>query len=222
MDSKPAFKLAVNFPCHRLWSNCGRSARRDLVPFGVTLQFTPYITDRDRVRLNVSAEVSNRTEGTAAGDSIDLDGAIVPGLNQRKFQTIVELREGQTLAVAGLISNTHVNQSNRVPFFGDLPVVGRIAAFDRIAASERELVILVTPELVRPLDPHELPSLPGTDIFEPGDIEFYLGAHMEGTRNEDFRSPVRTDLHRQKRFYQHRDVYIVGPHGYTECGPQRE
>ncbi|MDZ4852539.1 MAG: secretion system protein [Pirellulaceae bacterium] len=190
------------------------------VPFGINLQFTPYITDRDRIRLKVSAEVSNRAQGNAAGDSATIGGALVPGLDMRKFQTIVELRAGQTLAVAGLISNNQVNQSERVPFFGDLPVVGRLAAFDRISMREQELVILVTPELVHALSDKERPNLPGTDIFEPSDIEFYLGGHMEGTRNENFRSPARTDFHKQQSFYNHRDVFIVGPHGYTECGPQ--
>ncbi len=193
------------------------------VPFGVTLEFTPYITDRDRIRLNVLAEVSNRTGSVTniGGSGSDGKGGTpVPGLDLRKFQTIVELREGQTLSVAGLISNNQISQADRVPFFGDLPLIGRLAAFDKIATREQELVILVTPELVRPLNPEELPSLPGTDIFEPGDIEFYLGAQMEGTRNEDFRSSARTDLRRQQSFYNPCDVFIVGPHGYTACGPQ--
>jgi len=193
------------------------------VPFGINLQFTPYITDRDRIRLKVSAEVSSRTtsETNIGGSGSDGKGGTpVPGLDMRKFQTVVELRAGQTLAVAGLISNNQVNQSDRVPFFGDLPVVGRLAAFDRISMREQELVILVTPELVHALSDKERPNLPGTDIFEPSDIEFYLGGHMEGTRNEDFRSPARTDFHKQQSFYNHRDVFIVGPHGYTECGPQ--
>jgi Flp pilus assembly secretin CpaC len=191
------------------------------VPFGVSLKFTPYITDRDRVRLRVMAEVSNRANGdpTSVGGDAASGGTLVPGLDMRKFETIVELREGQTLAVAGLISHNQVNLADRVPFFGDLPVVGRLAALDRISSREQELVILVTPELVRALEPHELPDLPGSDVFEPGDVEFYLGGLMEGNRNENFRSSARTDIHRQKRFYEHRDIFIVGPHGYTECGP---
>jgi len=190
------------------------------VPFGINLQFTPYITDRDRIRLNVSAEVSSRTDPTNIGGDTVQGGTPVSGLDMRKFQTTVELREGQTLAVAGLISNNQTSKADRVPFFGDLPVVGRLAALDRISTREQELVILVTPELVRALNRDEQPSLPGSDVFEPGDVEFYLGALMEGNRNEDFRSPARTDLHRQKKFYHQRDAFIIGPHGYTECGPQ--
>lgn len=189
------------------------------VPFGINLQFTPYITDRDRIRLNVSAEVSSRTQGQAPGSQATIGGAVIPGLDMRKFQTIVELRQGQTLAVAGLISNNQNTQADRVPFFGDLPVIGRLAAFDRVTAREQELVILVTPELVQPLSAEERPNLPGSDVFEPGDVEFYLGGYLEGNRNEDFRSPSRTDLHRQKSFYHARDQFITGPHGYTECGP---
>lgn len=189
------------------------------VPFGINLQFTPYITDRDRIRLNVSAEVSSRTQGQAPGSQATIGGAVIPGLDMRKFQTIVELRQGQTLAVAGLISNNQNMQADRVPFFGDLPVIGRLAAFDRVTAREQELVILVTPELVQPLSAEERLNLPGSDVFEPGDVEFYLGGYLEGNRNEDFRSPSRTDLHRQKSFYHARDQFITGPHGYTECGP---
>lgn len=190
------------------------------VPFGVSLKFTPYISDRDRIRLKVAAEVSNKGDSTNIGGSESVGGTKVAGLDQRKFDTIVELRDGQTLAVAGLITHSQNTQADRVPFFGDLPVVGRLAALDRISVREQELVILVTPQLVRALSPEERPTLPGTDIFEPGDIEFYLGARLEGNRNEDFRSSARTDLQRQQSFYNHRDVFIVGPHGYTECGPQ--
>ncbi len=187
--------------------------------FGVRLQFTPFILERDRVRLNVEATVSDQNKSLAVGIGGDANrgGTEVPGMNMRNFQTTVELREGQTLAVAGLIQNQFLGQADRVPFFGDLPVIGRLAAFDKVTAREHELVILITPEFVRSLDRCELPPLPGSDVFEPGDIEFYLGAHLEGTRGLDYRSPVRNDLGRQKRFVHDRDVFIIGAGGYS-CG----
>src|SRR5437763_5101859 len=138
------------------------------VPYGVQLSFTPYITDRDRVRLVMGATVSTRD--LAGGTTIA--GAQVPSLTTRTFSTTVELREGQTLAVAGLIQNNLGADAHRVPFFGDLPIIGRLAAFDRTSAGEQELVILITPELVHPLECKEVPPLPGSDLFEPGDIEF--------------------------------------------------
>jgi pilus assembly protein CpaC len=182
------------------------------VPFGVQLQFTPTITDRDRVRLNVRAEVS----ATDVATQTSINGANVPGLQTRNFQSTVELREGETLAVAGLIQQNNGADSSRVPFFGDLPVIGRLAGFDQVTANEKELVILVTPELVHPLDPKELPPLPGSDIWEPGDVEFYLWGRLESYRPVDYRSPVRTDLHKMLQYRRCEEKYIFGPSGHCD------
>ncbi|MEJ5277075.1 MAG: hypothetical protein WHU94_14285, partial [Thermogemmata sp.] len=182
------------------------------VPFGVQLFFTPVITDRDRIRLTVTATVSTRDNAAAT----TIAGALVPGLNTRTFSTTVELREGQTMAVAGLIQTNSGAQAERVPFFGDLPFVGRLASFQRASAGEQELVILVTPELVHPLEPHELPKLPGADVFEPGDLEFYLLGRLESRRAYDYRSPVMTDIHRMLSYRRCERQYILGPSGHTE------
>ena len=100
---------------------------------------------------------------------------------------------GNVLAIAGLIQNTIRAQADRVPYFGDLPYAGRLFAFDRITNVETELVVLVTPELVHPLEGKEMTPLPGSDIFEPGDIEFYLRGILESRRTMDYRSTVRTE-----------------------------
>jgi pilus assembly protein CpaC len=188
------------------------------VPFGVQLNFTPYITDKDRIRLNVSAVVStlNPSTGTSIG------GSNVTGINTRNFQTTVELREGQTMAVAGLIQTSASANATRVPFFGDLPFIGRLAAFDSLTSGEQELVVLITPELVHPMEPKEIPPLPGTDTFEPTDVEFYLHARLESRRDHDFRASVRTDSARMTAAFRRcEDVYIQGPHGYSEGPPQQ-
>ncbi len=182
------------------------------VPFGVQVQFTPVITDRDRIRLSVNASVSTRdlSSGTQIG------GSQVSGLNERTFQSIVEMREGQTLAVAGLIQNSLGAQAQRVPLFGDIPILNRFFSSDQITAGEQELVILITPELVHPLEKKELAKLPGADIFEPDDCEFYLHGRLESHRMKDFRSPVMTDIHRMKAWKRCEMNYIFGPVGHTE------
>lgn len=188
------------------------------VPYGVQLSFTPYITDRDRIRLHVAAEVSSRDE--IGGQSV-VSGNVLPNLTTRNFQTVVELREGQTLAVAGLIQQNLQATAHRVPFFGDLPYVGRFFAFDRTSAGEQELVVLVTPVLVHPMEPHQVPKLPGADLFEPGDVEFYLLGRLESRRDYDYRSPVMTDIDRMCRYRRCEQVYISGPHGFcTEGAPK--
>jgi pilus assembly protein CpaC len=181
------------------------------VPYGVMLRFVPYITDKDRVRLMVSSNVSARDPATGT----TIGGASVTGLTTRNFQTTVELRDGQTLAVAGLIQNTYGANSARVPFFGDLPVIGRLASIDGTSNTEQELVVLVTPMLVHPYDPHQVPPLPGSDVYEPGDIEFYLQGRLESRRAIDYRSTVRTDIDRMARYRHCEDLFISGPHGHS-------
>ncbi len=182
------------------------------VPFGVQLFFTPYITDRDRIRLTVNSTVSTRNEGGGS----NIGGANIPGLNARTFSTTVEMREGQTMAVAGLIQSNLGGDSQRVPFFGDLPYVGRLLGLDRITHGEQELVVLITPELVHPLNQNELTPLPGSDIFEPGDLEFYLKGRLESRRSYDYRSAVRTDIHRMLSYRKCEQQFITGPTGHME------
>jgi len=179
--------------------------------FGVALQFVPYITDRDRIRLQLNASVSTPSTATT-----EVSGAQVPSqITQRQFSSTVELREGQTLTVAGLIQNNFAGTSKRVPFWGDLPIIGRTGGNDSLTSGEQELVVLVTPLLVHPLDMCKTPPLPGNDIFEPGDVEFYLLGHLEGRRTEDYRASVRTDFCRQKAYCDCNDHFIIGPRGTT-------
>ncbi|OWK35251.1 Type II/IV secretion system secretin RcpA/CpaC, associated with Flp pilus assembly [Fimbriiglobus ruber] len=183
------------------------------VPYGVQLSFTPIVTDRDRIRLSLGATVSTRDNSGAA----TVGGTNVPALNTRTFSTTVEFRPGQTLAVAGLIQMNLGATANRVPLVGDLPIIGRAASFQQITAGEQELVVLITPVLVHPMDPYEVPpALPGSDITEPGDIEFYLLGRLEGRRTYDYRSTVRTDIHRMLRYRRCEEAYIVGPTGHSE------
>lgn len=188
------------------------------VPYGVQLLFSPIITDRDRIRLTIQATVSTRDNQAAA----NIGGTNVPGLNTRTFSSTVELREGQTMAVAGLIQTNLGATAERVPFFGDLPFFGRLASIQRISSGEQELVILVTPELVHPLNQNELPQmLPGMDVFEPGDLEFYLAGRLESRRCYDYRATVMTDIHRMLSYRRCERNYIIGPCGHADA-PQPE
>jgi pilus assembly protein CpaC len=184
----------------------------NFVPFGVSLNFTPFITDKDRVRLQIAASVSTRDLATGT----QVNGSNVPGLNTRDFQTTVELREGQTLAVAGLIQNNLGTDATRIPGIGDLPVLNWLTGFQRTSSAEQELVVLITPELVHPMEPHDVPSLPGSDLFEPSDMEFFVCGRLESRREYDYRSPVMTDLARMRRYHRCEQIYIFGPHGHSD------
>jgi pilus assembly protein CpaC len=181
-------------------------------PYGVNVSFTPYITDRDRIRLEIDANITALSNITSTSG---LGGAQVQGFNARRLRTTVDLRDGQTLAAAGLIQNDWTGEAHRVPLFGDLPIIGRLAGFDHVSAGEQELVILVTPELTHPIDCKTKLPLPGSDMFEPTDIEYYLLGRLESHRNIDFRSPIMTDWQRLRNYRNFETQFIMGPSGYT-------
>jgi pilus assembly protein CpaC len=178
------------------------------IPFGVTLTFTPIITDRDRVRLTVQATVST------LGPAIGTTGS--PSLNATTVQTEVEMREGQTFCLGGLLQQSLDGHTTRIPLFGDLPVMGNLFRSSNTGATENELVLLVTPQLVHPLEPNEVPALPGSDYFEPGDLEFYLLGRLDSARPYDYRSPVMNDINRMAAYRRCDLLYFVGPHGHSD------
>ena len=190
------------------------------VPYGVQLTFTPYVTDKDRVRLQLNASVSVRDIGTGANFGTGSQtSTFVPGLSNRDVNTTVELREGQTLAIGGLLQTNLGADTDRVPLFGEIPIGGQLFRFDRTSATESELVLLVTPQLVHPMEPQQVPSLPGSDYFEPGDLEFFLYGRLESRRSYDYRSPVMHDLHRMKAYRNCELLYFAGPHGQSDVQP---
>ena len=187
------------------------------VPFGVQLQFLPIIQDRDVIRLQIRAEVSTRDEALGTNIGGSGGGTSVPGINSRNFSSTVELRSGQTLAVAGLMQTNFGASSDRIPWLGDLPLIGPMTGANRTSAAEQELVILVTPELVAPVDSCATPGLPGNDVYEPTDVEFFLSNRLESRRSKDFRSPVRTDFHKQRMPDKCcPDHFIIGSNGPTD------
>ena len=174
------------------------------------LNFTPSITDRDCIRLNVQAEVSTKD----VASTVDIGCTPVPGLTSRTFQTTVELREGQTMAVAGLIQNNCGSASHGSPWLCEVPCVGRLFGADITATSEQELIVLITPELVHPLECHEAPPLPGAELIQPSDLEFYLMGHLQG-QAAPVRSTGHVDPAQLKRVNHCEDVFITGPQGYS-------
>ena len=174
----------------------------DFVPFGVELNFRPTITDRDKIRLDLRAIVSARNTDTGATIGSNADsGTNVPGLDSRDVSTTVQLRDGQTLAIAGLMQTNYGGTVRQVPFLGDIPILRKLVSFDRTTAGEQELVILVTPELVAPVEPANWQPLPGSDVFEPDDREFYHRGQLESHHAYNYRSTVRTDRTRRQSYH---------------------
>jgi pilus assembly protein CpaC len=181
--------------------------------FGVRLGFLPNIMEDDRIRLTVSPEVSSIDRSL----STTLGGTTVPGLNIRKSNTTVEMKSGQTLAMAGLLQVTLDNETTRVPGLGDLPVLGPFFSNTTGEREEKELLVMVTPFLVEPTDASEVCMLPGQEVNEPNDLEFYLLNRIEGRTGRDFRSTTKWDdpLGCVRKMNLHRR-YVCGPCGYSD------
>jgi len=142
--------------------------------FGVRLNFRPTITG-ETIRLKVRPEVS--TLDSSSG--LTLGGFTVPGLRTRRAETDVELGDGQSFAIAGLLSNdTQVNRQ-AIPWLSRVPIVGTLFKSKDDQADRTELVVIITPHLVRPLEPAEVPPLPVNPktFIKPGDD---LGTQLEG------------------------------------------
>ena len=123
--------------------------------FGVRLKFTPTIAG-DSIRLKVEPEVS--TIDFANG--LSLAGFRVPALRTRRAQTDVELRDGQAFAIAGLLDNQSMQNHDAFPLLSNLPIIGHLFRSKSDTQSRTELLVLITPHLVRPLEADELPPLP--------------------------------------------------------------
>ncbi|MBW3543416.1 MAG: hypothetical protein KY476_24450, partial [Planctomycetes bacterium] len=140
--------------------------------YGTSMIVVPTVIDRDLIRMRIVPEFS-ALDGTSVGD--------IPGLISKRVQTTVELREGQTIAIAGLISHQMSSEVSRIPWISEIPWVGpHLFAAKRATLDETELLVLVTPEIVRPMDPEEVPPVPGYEITYPHDDLLFKHAIPEG------------------------------------------
>ena len=182
--------------------------------FGVQLNFVPHILDDEAIRLEVRPEVSTIDE--SLGTTLVVGGDPVPGINTRRVHTTVEIREGETLALAGLLQVEIDGDTQRIPGLGDLPYIGPMFSNTSHMRQERELLVLVTPFLVTPLQPHEVPPLPGNEVLDPTDMEFYFLNRIAGRRGVRHRSTLTWDdpLHVEHLFKLERSN-VCGPSGFT-------
>ena len=141
----------------------------DFKKYGVSLAFTPTLLDGDRINLRVRPEVSQLSSAGA----ITIDNITVSALSTRRAETTVELASGQSFAIAGLLQNNSNQDLSRVPGLGDLPVLGPLFRSTKFNRSESELVIIVTPYIVRPVSTKL--AAPTDGMVPPNDMERIIG-----------------------------------------------
>jgi pilus assembly protein CpaC len=188
--------------------------------FGTQLMFTPTVLDKDRIRLQVTPSISSINEANT------VEG--IPGLDTRAVSTTVDLRTGQWLAIAGLLQDQQTGSKARIPFLGDIPVVDTLFSRRSVRREETELIVLVSPELIHPLESDEAPQiLPGMEVTEPGNAAFFLGGAIEGRPTCEHRSTVWPNVQREilrshlsekheRRYQQSESFYIQGSHGFSD------
>ncbi|MDI6451678.1 type II and III secretion system protein family protein [Anaerobaca lacustris] len=169
--------------------------------FGVRLRFRPIVLGDGGIHLHAIQEVSELTDT----GSVTIEGYNVPGLITRRAETTLELKSGQSFAIAGLIQNKDSAINSRIPGLGDLPILGPLFRSVRYQNSETELVILVTASLIEPMNMANRPPVPGVTHAPPNDWELYLEGRLEAAE------PARLDPATAEAMRQMGLDKLVGP-----------
>ncbi|GAA0790888.1 type II and III secretion system protein family protein [Marinobacterium sediminicola] len=151
--------------------------------YGVGLKFLPVVLDSGTINLSLNVAVTDFAATGAVQSSVGDSGTyLIPALTKRSARSTVELGDGQTIGIAGLISESTREAVNKFPGLGDVPVLGHLFRSSQFESGETELVILVTPTLAQPFKNEGIP-LPGDGFVEPSDAEFYLLGRTRGSRS---------------------------------------
>jgi pilus assembly protein CpaC len=187
------FHVGGEVPIQTAISNSGGVATStDYRPFGVRLEFVPTVLDNSRINLRVMTEVS------------DIDGSINvngnPGFRSRRAEAVIELRDGQSFSMAGLLDNIDQRDINQIPWLGQVPVLGVLFRSTSFQKRETDLVIVATPRLVRPANPGEKLATPLDNTRPADDVEMFGLGLLE----------VNKDMLRKYRDGEG----LIGPYGH--------
>lgn len=153
--------------------NNGNAISVEFKPFGVSLGFTPTVLSDNTINLLVEPEVSSIDPSA----SINVGGLSIPGLSTRRASTVLELRDGESFAIAGLIQQDFETTVDQVPLLGSLPIIGSLFRSSGFRKGETELLIVVTPRLVQPIRPDQV-RLPTDRVADPVQADVLLNGTM--------------------------------------------
>jgi pilus assembly protein CpaC len=160
----------------------------DFKQFGIVMEFAPTVIGNGIMQLAVLAEVSDIDFGAG----ITTGAITIPGLTTRRTETVVRIRDGESLAVAGLLSNRTKSLIDKVPLLGDIPVLGSLFRSTQYRHEETELLVVITPRLVEALP--TMPELPGERfVNHPSDLELFLLGRTLQERNVQSATPAKAE-----------------------------
>jgi pilus assembly protein CpaC len=179
--------------------------------FGVRLKFTPTVLSNGLINLRLEPEVSDIDRSLAVPTG---GGLSAPGITVRRARTAVELRDGQSFALAGLLQNVTDRDVDQLPWLGSIPIIGAVFRSTAYRSRETELVVIVTPHLVRPGKPGDLIATPLDTKLPANDADLFLSGKLEVDKpaNPGFASPA------QQWILANREK-IVGPYGHMLTAP---
>jgi pilus assembly protein CpaC len=161
----------IPYPVPQTGAGGGSTITIQWQQYGVQLKFTPIVLGNGRIRMKVNPDVSDLDyshEYSIPG------GGVVPGLTDRNVDTTVELSEGQTLALAGLLQDNVTASNRQFPILGDVPILGALFRSISYQKNQTELVVLVTPVLVHGINPGDVSPVTGENWRDPNSAQFYL------------------------------------------------
>ena len=144
-------------------------------PFGVQLSFTPVVLAKGVINLRIAPEVSELDFSNA----VTISGTTIPSLVTRNAITTVELRDGQSFAIAGLLQADDLRARAQLPWIGSVPVLGALFSSNSYQKHETDLVIIVTPHLVQPAAPGQRLATPFDQRLPSNDVDFFAMGQME-------------------------------------------
>jgi pilus assembly protein CpaC len=147
--------------------------------YGISLAFTPTVMSDGRISIRVRPEVSQLSSAGA----VTIGGTTIPGLTTRRAETSVELGSGESFMIAGLLSNSHNNSIDKAPGLGDVPILGALFRSNAFQRNETELVIVITPYLVKPVNANQI-VLPTDGYQAPNDFERIIGGQLNQRQDD--------------------------------------
>jgi len=177
--------------------------------FGVGLSFTPTVLADSLINLAVHSEVSSLNTTPEAG-AVSISGFSIPALVTRRADTTIELRDGQSFAIAGLFQNNFTDNVSQLPWLGDVPVLGLLFRSTDFLNNQTELVIMVTPHLVAPADAAAM-AVPTDSVAAPSDIDLFFFGQTEGPK---FPTAKGSAAPPQQLLQRPADGGFSGDHGY--------
>jgi len=162
----------------------GRTITLEEKQFGVSVAFVPTVLDGGRINLEVATEVSELNRDGIGISAPGVSGlAVLPSFTARSAKTTVQLVDGQSFAIGGLIKNNTTTNIKAFPFLGELPLVGALFRSTEFQSDKSELVFVITPRLAKPLPPHY--ALPTDSYVPPSRTDVHIFGRLEGRRQEE-------------------------------------